>query len=42
MMNQPRFRAAVTPLRRRFPVVGAPLPAVDELVASVRPEEPMP
>jgi ornithine decarboxylase len=41
MMNQPRFRAAVTPLRRRFPVVGAPLPAVDELVASVLPEEPM-
>ena len=42
MMNQPRFRAAVTPLRRRFPAAAAgPLPAVDELVALERPEEPM-
>ena len=40
-MNQPRFRAAVTPLRRRFPAVAAGLPAVDELVAVERPEEPM-
>ncbi len=40
-MNQPRFRAAVTPLRRRFPVVAAPLPHIDELVAAERPEEPM-
>jgi ornithine decarboxylase len=40
-MNQPRFRAAVTPLRRRFPAVAAPLPTVDELVALERPEEPM-
>jgi ornithine decarboxylase len=40
-MNQPRFRAAVTPLRRRFPPIAAPLPAVDELVAIERPEEPM-
>jgi ornithine decarboxylase len=40
-MNQPRFRVAVTPLRRRFPAAAAPLPAVDELVALERPEEPM-
>ncbi len=40
-MNQPRFRAAVTPLRRRFSSVVSPLPAVDELVALERPEEPM-
>ena len=40
-MNQPRLRAAVTPLRRRFPDTAAPLPTVDELVANERPEEPM-
>jgi ornithine decarboxylase len=40
-MNQPRFRAAVTPLRRRFPAAAVPLPTVDELVALERPEEPM-
>ena len=41
-MNLPRSRAAVSPLRRDF---GAPalldLPAVDDLVAVERPEEPM-
>jgi ornithine decarboxylase len=40
-MNQPRFRAAVTPLRRRIPAGAAPLPAVDELVVLERPEEPV-
>jgi ornithine decarboxylase len=40
-MTQPRFRAAVSPLRRRFPAVAAPLPTVDELVALERPEEPI-
>ena len=40
-MNQPRFRAAVTPLRRRFPDAAAMLPMVDEVVALERPEEPM-
>jgi ornithine decarboxylase len=40
-MNQPRFRAAVTPMRRRFPVALTPLPTVDDLVALERPEEPM-
>ena len=40
-MNQQRFRSAVTPLRRRFPSVAAALPAVNDLVAAERPEEPM-
>jgi ornithine decarboxylase len=41
VMNQPRFRAAVTPMRRRFPAAATPLPTVDDLVALERPEEPM-
>jgi ornithine decarboxylase len=40
-MNNLRVRAAVTPLRRSFPALAEPLPAVDELVAIERPEEPM-
>jgi ornithine decarboxylase len=40
-MYQPRFRAAVTPMRRRFPAAATPLPTVDDLVALERPEEPM-
>ena len=39
-MNQSRLRAAVSPLRRRFPVT-ASLPSVEELIASERPEEPV-
>jgi ornithine decarboxylase len=41
MVNQPRFRAAVTPLRRRFPAVAVALPTIDKLVVHERPEEPM-
>jgi ornithine decarboxylase len=40
-MSQSRFRSAVTPLRRRFAPAVSPLPAVAELVALERPEEPM-
>jgi ornithine decarboxylase len=40
-MTNARVRAAVSPLRRRFPPAAAPLPSVDELVALERPEEPM-
>ena len=40
-MNQLRFRAAVTPLRRRIAAAALALPTVDHLVARERPEEPM-
>ncbi len=46
-MNLLRARSAVSPLRRRFPAIPAPLPAerplpaVADLVARERPEEPM-
>ena len=40
-MNDMRVRAAVSPLRRRFPDAATPLPSVDELIAAERPEEPM-
>jgi len=40
-MAQLRYRAAVSPLRRRFDDVPAPLPRVEELVAVERPEEPL-
>ena len=39
-MNTLRLRSAVSPLRRRFPSP-APLPSVDELVATERPDVPM-
>jgi ornithine decarboxylase len=39
-MEQVRLRRAVAPLRRRFDSA-LPLPRVDDLVAAVRPEEPM-
>jgi ornithine decarboxylase len=39
-MNTLRLRSAVSPLRRRFPAP-APLPSVDELVATERPDVPM-
>jgi ornithine decarboxylase len=39
-MNTLRLRSAVSPLRRRFPAP-APLPSVDELVATERPDLPM-
>ena len=40
-MNLSRVRTAVTPLSRRFPAAGAPLPAIDALIARERPEEPV-
>jgi ornithine decarboxylase len=40
-MNLSRVRSAVTPLARRFPAAPARLPAVDELIARERPEEPV-
>jgi ornithine decarboxylase len=40
-MNLLRARSAVSPLRRRFPEAPGPLPAIDELVARERPEEPV-
>ena len=39
-MQQVRMRRAVSPLRRRFDTASMPLPRVDALVASARPEEP--
>jgi ornithine decarboxylase len=39
-MNTLRLRSAVSPLRRRFPAP-APLPSVDQLVATERPDVPM-
>jgi len=39
-MTTLRLRSAVSPLRRRFPAP-APLPSVDELVATERPDVPM-
>ncbi len=40
-MNLSRIRAAVTPLARRFPAVGASLPTAEALIARERPEEPV-
>lgn len=40
-MDMPRFRSAVSPLRRGFVPALAVLPCVDDLVALARPEEPM-
>jgi ornithine decarboxylase len=40
-MIKSRVRAAVSPLRRRFPAAAAPLPSVDELVVLERPDVPM-
>src|SRR5271170_2004358 len=40
-MDLPRFRSAVSPLRRGFDPAPVSLPCVDDLVATVRPEEPM-
>jgi ornithine decarboxylase len=40
-MNTVRVRTAVSPLRRRFPDVAAPLPTVDDVIATQRPEEPV-
>lgn len=39
-MNTLRLRSAVSPLRRRIPA-SAPLPSVDELIATERPDLPM-
>jgi ornithine decarboxylase len=40
-MDMLRFRSAVTPLRRRIEPIPAPLPQVDDLVRTQRPEEPV-
>jgi ornithine decarboxylase len=40
-MDLLRFRSAVSPLRRGFDPAPVSLPRVDDLVATVRPEEPM-
>jgi ornithine decarboxylase len=40
-MNSSRVRAAVSPLRRRFPAAETIRPLVDEVVAAERPEEPL-
>ncbi len=40
-MAMPRFRSAVTPLRRRIETVPALLPQVDDLVRTQQPEEPV-
>jgi len=40
-MDLLRFRSAVSPLRRGFDSAPVSLPRVDDLVATVRPEEPM-
>ena len=40
-MQQVRVRRAVSPLRRRFDTAPMPLARVDDLVAAVRPEEPV-
>ncbi len=40
-MDLLRFRSAVSPLRRSFDPAPVSLPRVDDLVATVRPEEPM-
>jgi ornithine decarboxylase len=40
-MDLLRFRTSVSPLRRGFDPAPASLPRVDDLVATVRPEEPM-
>lgn len=40
-MDMPRFRSAVTPLRRRIEPIPVPLSQVDDLVRTQRPEEPV-